>query len=367
MQGPTLALDDSPLIPAIGSVVSPPAAGAHQQGATSDGKIEFWNENDVGQANFTAPTGIFVHDVYVAKESANRTAHLVLGLFAAILVCGFAWNAVANDQSPLNTLIQFWDLLTGPGEASMPVAKPIRPKRDLNQAVESEPKADAAPKKAVHVGQTFATPYLNLENVLSEKMARRTGALHAELENQFREGLSHEFYYQRYKAVQDIVAARKDGSEPLLREALQFGKFWMRMNALIGLADMGYVVSDEDIKLAIGDAHHELSERFFARFVEGECNLGCQFVARGSLSYLSSSGRLQALKVMAKEISSITGEFMVAATFDQDERVRNFAQTWLLKHPVEESEWWRVYNEITADETEENSANAAGSVSVQQG
>ena len=54
--------------------------------------------------------------------------------------------------------------------------------------------------------------------------------------------------------------------------------------------------------------------------------------------------------MIAKDNSAETAQWMVASTFDSDEGVRAIAKQWLLEHPVDEAEWWRVRNLIFNNE-----------------
>lgn len=305
----------------------------------------FWHHEDTGTSKMNAPAGVFIHEVYVAKKVESDTPYIVLGVLLIAVVGGFVWNSKINHESPFATLTHLFHLLSGTEENVRIVVANKSPKLPQQLPVE-DVVAPLIKRMPAPAGQTIENPYLHLINQLSEKPPRRTEVLKAKQENEWRAGLEHQFYYQRYKTVLEIVAARKYGSEALLRDALQFGKFWMRMAAVVGLADMGYEVKAEDIKMALGDAHRELRARYFARFEQGPCGVGCQLVARGAMSELDASGRLQILRVIASDTSAVTGDYMVAATFDSDLQVRDYATNWLLKNPVEETEWWRVYELI---------------------
>lgn len=181
-------------------------------------------------------------------------------------------------------------------------------------------------------------------NQMGEQSLPRGTTLTADQEASFRDGLRHDFNYQRYKTVLDLAALRAPGSQELLREALASNKFWIRMRALIALADMGDEITDEDVKQALGNAHTELRARFFKRFEKSSCSVGCFFVARASMKHLDASGRAQLVKVVARERSDAADVFMVAATFDSDESVRATANELIARLDIDQSVWQDIKN-----------------------
>jgi hypothetical protein len=198
-------------------------------------------------------------------------------------------------------------------------------------------------------GETFENPYKGLLNPSIQSSFKLGKHIGTELENAYRMQLESPDYYVRYKAVSDIVAARQSGVEELLKVAISSGQFWMRMHALIGLADFGYAIDTVLVAQALGEAHSELRARFFERFGSSRaCDVGCMFVVREAMKILDARGRREALRVVLLDASPVTLDFAVAASFDQDERVRKMAQTFLLQNPIEETRWHELYQVIAS-------------------
>jgi HEAT repeats len=153
------------------------------------------------------------------------------------------------------------------------------------------------------------------------------------------EALKSPFTYQRYKAVMDLAATHPAGSISLLREALESNKLWTRMRALIALADLGDEINQQDVEMALGDAHSELRSRFFKRFEKSLCTMGCFYVARASLPYLDAEGRAEVVRVISREPSKVRDLYMVAATFDESDEVKQTAVAWLDRHNVDPNIW----------------------------
>ena len=310
-----------------------------------------WNF-DQQVPTMSVPSSVIVHDVHVQASPQRKVSPAVLaasGLLLAV-VSWFGFNWFAEGKDPMAAMDELIALVSG-AEPVAPAPVAHKPEKKVADAKPQEPqevaKAVDEPQKPAHsskAGETSEHPYGELKNMLAGSPLPHDGAMTAEQEAARRKNLESKFQYQRYKAVVDTANERPEGGEDILRSGLASGKFWMRMRAVIGLADFGATVTADDIKVALGDAHPELKARFFARFERGTCSVGCYFIARGAMEFLEPVGRRQLAKVISREGSAEGNAWMVAATFDKDEEVRTIATRWLLEHPVEEAEWWRVHD-----------------------
>lgn len=305
-------------------------------------KTAFWSVPKDEQAWGQAPTGAFVQEVHVRAKSEHSTLYFVFLGLVMLTISWFAWRFVAFDELPATVFANLFNSDAIPTEEN-----------SIPTQVVPSPKTVAAPIPAAgrpitpSPGLVSPNPYILLPYGVAGELPARSRALTGENEEQLRATVDSGDYYSRYKAIQYLAKLRSEGAEPYFREALQSGKFWLRMHAVIGLADSGYKVSDEDLQVALGDAHSELRARFFERFtVDGRCDLGCMSVVRGSIKYLDAAGRLSALKVIAKESSEVSAGFLVAALFDQDLKVQSFARNMLLKAPVDDLLWWKTFDII---------------------
>ncbi|MCX6116663.1 MAG: hypothetical protein NT027_03915 [Proteobacteria bacterium] len=202
-------------------------------------------------------------------------------------------------------------------------------------------------------GLTSKNPYKNVEFSLDSEPRPTLANIPDELEERINTDLASHVYYHRYRAVEQLIAARPNFAEDLLREELVNGKFWLRMIALMGLTDLKHQITTDDVTTALEGVSDELSSRYFERFTNSNrCPAGCRLVLRMSLSHVGHLSRVVILQNLAKFPSSETSKSMVVATFDEDLSVRQFAQNWLLKHPVEESAWREIFDEVF------NTANA---------
>jgi hypothetical protein len=328
----------SPNVAAV-SAVPPLALGSPGFNSSSSG-------SSFGDTSQNVPTigfqNVFTQDV---KMVNGQKASPVMQMLAAVVVVIFmlvaaAWyvtgdllGVLANPSEIVNIFgFQDDESLTadaGPDVSSKDVAQAQIPAAANVEAVQ-QPTSQTIPTGEANV-------WSQVKNELGGELPQRGAKLSADQEARLTAGLTHEFNYQRYKTVLDLAAINAPGSEELLRQALESKKFWIRMRALIALADMGAEVTDNDVHEALGDAHSELRARFFKRFEKSACSVGCFYVARAALKHLDTPGREQALKVVSREASNIRDVYMIAATFDRHEGVRQTAQNWLSTQSIDQA------------------------------
>lgn len=328
-----------------------------------------------GDTNQNVPTigyqNVFTEDVKLVKT--KKPSALVQILAALVLVIGcltaYAWYVTGDasnvfailglgDDSPDTELVDHGvktgenvvnNQPTAVSTATSPSSATEGPEKKADHSVAPAP---ILPRDSVKsVGSEVQTPAYGasseglwklVKNEMGGDLPARGKSLSTDEESSFKAGLSHEFHYQRYKTVLDLAAAKAPGSEELLRSALDSNKFWIRMRALIALADMGDEITDDDVGQALGKTHSELRARFFKRFERSPCSVGCFYVARAAMKHLDAYGRAQVLKVVAREPSDVRDVFMVAATFDSSESVRQTAQDWLSNQNVDSAVWQEV-------------------------
>lgn len=256
----------------------------------------------------------------------------ILIAIAGLITVGLVALISLSDESSLDSLLAVLGLAS--------TEEHLAPLPKRNKAPTSKTPEPIAVKalasNPVSSSQTISSPGLwgRLKNELREEQKDPGAPLTTDQEETFKSALAHEFTYQRYKAVMDLAALKAEGSEMLLRSALDSPKLWTRMRALMALAELGDDITAEDIQKGLGSAHGELRARFFKRFERSPCGAGCYFIARASLPHLDATGREAVIRVIAKEDDVIRDRFMVAATFDPSDRVRATAQKWLDSHAV---------------------------------
>ncbi len=289
---------------------------------------------------------LMTHDIHLAGPKDNKLRHRLI-LIAGVLVLGVVGVISLSNDSSLDSLMSILGLA-----ASEDITPPPKKKKQSEtpsaQQATATPSATFTPAPPTNLGDPVEASAL--WTMLVTRFDARSSAQPLELgpaltsdqEANFQAALNHEFIYQRYKAVVDLAALRAEGSEILLREALESPKFWTRMRALIALADLGDDITDEDIQKGLGDSHSELRARFFKRFERSPCDVGCFAIARASLPHLDERGRLAALRVISLESNPVRDKFMVAATLDPAESVRLQARVWLDDHAISGDVWSEI-------------------------
>lgn len=281
-------------------------------------------------------TGYITRDAHAASSFGEKlSSKRLVGVVGVLCLCLAAF--IMFMPISISEMLEIFGL----GEPEVPVATvPVKPiKKDSgNDPALAQPEPEPAvvddkPTKEPKSDSVWA----RVENELGSDLPALGPQLTSDQDAMLREKLSHNFNYQRYLGVIELSALRASGSEELLRSALESKKFWTRMRALIGLADIGADISEDDVKMALGDAHSELRARFFKRFEKGACSVGCFFVARAALPHLDELGRAQVIKVIAREASEVRDLFLVAATYDQSDLVKAEAQEWLARNEVDPS------------------------------
>jgi len=327
-----------------------------------------------GDTNQNVPTigyqNVFTEDVKLVKT--KKPSALIQILAALVLVVGglaaYAWYATGDALNIFAILgledesleAELSDNGVKNGENLAKDQPSVAPPSGQDPFSGPENKADNVvapaspilPRDAIGAASPAGQPTTNeksseglwklVKNEMGGDLPARGKSLSTDEESSFKAGLSHEFHYQRYKTVLDLAAAKAPGSEELLRSALDSNKLWIRMRALIALADMGDEITDDDVGQALGKTHSELRARFFKRFERSPCSVGCFYVARAAMKHLDAYGRAQVLKVVAREPSDVRDVFMVAATFDSSESVRQTAQDWLSNQNVDSAVWQEV-------------------------
>lgn len=320
-----------------------------------------------GDTNQNVPTigyqNVFTEDVKLVKT--KKPSALIQILAALMLVFGglaaYAWYATGDalnifailglEDESLETVVSGDGVKNGENVAKDQSS--VAPSSALDPSADPEIKADNVvaqaspilPRDAIEAENLGVQPTTNapssaglwklVKNEMGGDLPPRGKSLSTDEESSFKAGLSHEFNYQIYKTVLDLAAAKAPGSEELLRQALDSKKFWIRMRALIALADMGDDITDDDVSQALGKTHSELRARFFKRFEKSPCSVGCFYVARAALKHLDSHGRAQVVRVISREASNVRDVFMVAATFDSSEIVRKTAEDWLATQDID--------------------------------
>lgn len=325
--GASVLLEDIPRAPVIEDAPLPAHPGASGQAfgdsSQNNPTIAFQNVlSQNGQSN--------------ERRSLSVWMKIVGGIAAATFVIVGLTLYMTGDLASMYALLPIPERV-----ASIPPTQNVADKKpEVSHTPIEDTKQTLAPVSSPSERDIWSM----VTNQMGSQALPRGTTLTADQEASFKDGLRHEFNYQRYKTVLDLAALRAPGSQELLREALASKKFWIRMRAIIALADMGEDITDDDIKQALGNAHAELRARFFKRFEKSSCSVGCFFVVRASMKHLDSSGRAQLVKVVARERSDAADVFMVAATFDGDERVRATANELIASLDIDQSVWQDVKN-----------------------
>ncbi len=168
-------------------------------------------------------------------------------------------------------------------------------------------------------------PYLPLPNEIRQVEAPAP-SFSARREAELKLGLQHRFNFQRYRTVKAIREERSTGAKALLIRALDQGKFWTRMQAVLGLAELGEPVDLIHVSKAIGNARSYLVWRYLKRFENRVLTGGELHVMRSMLKLVDSKSRIRILTILHQLGGETNSMYLLAARSDMDEAVQKWAK-----------------------------------------
>ncbi len=173
-------------------------------------------------------------------------------------------------------------------------------------------------------GAMFANPYWYLPNkacLLGQGFSRSLSFVEVE---EFHKALQHPFFYQRHKLIDGIVSNRLGNSESILREAAYNApRLWLRMKALIGLAELGYPVQLEDVERALGSDPTYRVSNYFKRFRD-RGGLAEQYIMRYAIKIVGDKARRSILQAMRRDLSADNALYLAAAAFDSGSKTKKW-------------------------------------------
>ena len=115
------------------------------------------------------------------------------------------------------------------------------------------------------------------------------------------------------------------GSEILLFESLDQPKLWLRMEALIGLAEFGVKYGINTAQRAVSEARLSLQKNYFKRYQEN-LSIPERYTLTQLLKISQAPVRVQILANLLQNRDVESHLFVQAARFDQDPLVKNWFQ-----------------------------------------
>lgn len=187
------------------------------------------------------------------------------------------------------------------------------------------PAAPAAEDLTTINRELLGNPYWALPNRLqaSEQPDSRISPAQ---EAKWRFGLNHQYTYQRYLATRQIRLSRSKGAAFLLFEALEQPKFWTRMEALFGLAEMGLKIDVNTVEKGIGGARSSLVANYFRRYLENRPTGGELYVLRQAIRVVDARARLVILQALAKLGGDMNQLYLIAASYDPSSSIQEWLQ-----------------------------------------
>jgi hypothetical protein len=257
------------------------------------------------------------------SSSESRGKRIALVLVLLVLVGGSVLMLLGDVTTELV------EHMLG-GDSTPTVVTRTEP-RERPQAPVQEVTPPETPPAVEPAAEDLQNPYWNLPNPLEggPKLAPR-GVITLTTEENWKAGLEGSKSlrydtYLRYKTIQEIRKSRLKGSESLLTEALNQPKFWARMEALFGLAELGTPPDIDTVQNAIGNTRRALVKNYFKRF-RSQANPAELYILRQAIRVVDAGARLVILEVLANQTDSANSLYFYAASFDPNPQIQGWYQ-----------------------------------------
>ncbi len=292
---------------------------------------------------------------------ANSRNYIILGGLVLALAAAIFLTSGDGTQSPLSSLLSQFDSITHsspefPADdlplestAAVPVVQPL--------VTSTQSMAPSAPAPG-----ELVNPYWSLPNPLDTfAEAAAQGMLSPSQEERWRQGLAHPFIWQRHKTVVEMRAARLKGSQFLLNDALAQPKFWMRMEALLALAELGETLDIDTVESGIGSTRGSLIQNYFRRFHK-QRTAGELYIMRQAIRIVDAGSRKVILENLLQVRNEVNELYLVAALYDPNPKINTWMNEELRAQPVTASVRERFLKASVGMDTETGMTSAPASI-----
>jgi len=254
---------------------------------------DHWMDN-IASSDFVA--------VEVQPQSSKRIFYLVL-LFAGV----FAGYSIFENRSA-------WQEELAVVSASAPQSIKIN-NEDLSKLS----------KRNYQDITSIENPYWDLPNpmpVAKKPLSRWTRVE----QGLWREGIQHEYAFQRYHTLNEVRRYRLGGSEEILFAGLKDKKFWTRMRSLVGLVEFGVPIDIDVVESAMEHSRPSLVANYFKRFQRNMTNAEA-YILRQSIKVAGMKSRRSLIKSLSGHNDHYRNLYLAAAIYDPDPVVQKTART----------------------------------------
>ena len=262
-----------------------------------------------------------VSEVTEEQTRFNRD-HLKNAVVGILLFIGVALAGL-QLMGPTDDFIENFDILIASFFDTPETPARVVKTRTLPPEVE----VSSETKSEVDLSDIYTNPYWYIPVTRVSVSGDFNGEMSGVDEEQFRNGLSHEYVYHSYKAMKDLRILHRKGAERVLYDGLLHRKFWTRMEALIGLADYGEKVDLSTVADVLEGVRPSLVKNYFKRMYV-KPSKGALLVAKQAIRLVGDSARLVILKVFARQHWHGYKYYLAAATLDPSPKI----QEWVIDH-----------------------------------
>lgn len=299
-------------------------------------KIDIWADTSAGYSLGQEAAPVFM-DGEVSEEKGKKKR--LIFLLGFLIVIGAFWvseDYLPEGEDPVEFVMSFFT--EGLEKDSFEVVEskavaPVAEVADVREATAAQAPAEqditgeVTPSSKVGVDSRGVplNPYWSLPNQLEGEIPSLGRVWSAQEEDSWRAGIMHRFLWQRYRTVEIVKEERLAGSEAIFLEALNESKLWLRMKAVMGLADFGFSVSFAATEKALGDAPTAQVQKFLKRFVK-KSTVGERYILRQIIRLVDEKSRRIILAALSKYPSRLRDLYLVAGSYDPGRRVAMWSQ-----------------------------------------
>lgn len=281
--------------------------------------------------------GYVAYEIFVNNKSPDQIVPLLYskGQEVIALFLGTDGGTVAPPPAGGQEVVAVPPSIPVPEVAAPPVevAEPAPLEVQVDPPIIDEPPPAYGNEQSGEQAQSLSkltteSSYLELPNTLASKKLQFARAWSMQEEEVWRSGLTHQFAWQQYKAVQDVITMKLAGSDAILWEALNNPRLWTRMKALTGLVKFGANVDSDTVLRALGEERPSLIANYFKRFTIRN-DAAQRFIMRYALRMVGPRARLHIIRALVVGADELSDLYLVAATRDLDRRVSRWAEAKL--------------------------------------
>ena len=288
----------------------------------------FWKDGQGSHAIDSLMAGAtgMTQSKFGSRSSTNRKIVLLVAGLVVVGVSGVFLLAPEVATSLTGGLFGSNSSEDVPLEAPLEApVKPLKKEAPKQEVVSSQTPSEGGSGQIEGILNWKENPYWNLPNGFDVSPTPPSQQWNAQQEDVWSSSVTGPKMWPRYMSLFEIRKMPLAGAEKVLWEFSVGKKFWLRMMALMALADFGEVVELGHVEQAISNVHPELLSRFVSRFEKSSTN-GERFILRYLIRLVNEDTRLAILKGFYHSSDKFSKLYLAAGVFDPGSSVAHYSR-----------------------------------------